>query len=151
MNEKLICTRRRLLFHASIALGTTAACAGGNGSSTEAEAFGSVSAGNVTDMPVGALRAVDGAPVLLGRDAKGLYAMTSTCTHEGCDMIADGRVSGNGVVCSCHGSTFDLNGNVTHGPATEPLAHFEVNVDAMGNVTVEGTKKVGASTRTAVA
>jgi Rieske Fe-S protein len=139
---------RRVFLRTTAAMGLTLGCAGGSGS--DPEAFGKVSAGNVSALPVGTLLAVAGAPVIVGRDASGLYAMTSTCTHEGCDMAADGSVDASGVFCGCHGSRFDPNGGVLRGPATAPLAHFAVSVDATGNVTVDGGAKVSASTRTAV-
>jgi len=140
---------RRVFLCTSAAMGLSLGCASGSGS--EPEAFGSVAAGNVSTLPVGTLRAVAGAPVIVGRDASGLYAMTSTCTHEGCDMAADGQIGSNGVFCGCHGSRFDANGGVLQGPANAPLVHFAVSVDAAGNVTVDGSAKVAASTRTAVA
>jgi len=119
--------------------------------SQAAEAFGTVQAGNIADLPVGTLRAVDGAPAYIGRDAKGVYAMTSTCPHAGCDMVADGSVSASGVFCGCHGSRFDANGGVMRGPADSPLVHFAVKVDAAGNISVEGGAQVAAAVRTAVA
>jgi cytochrome b6-f complex iron-sulfur subunit len=137
------------LLHTSLVLGATVAC-GANANSTDAEAFGTVSAGAVAELSVGTLKAIDNAPAYVGRDAGGIYAMSSTCTHEGCDMIADGSVSAAGVHCGCHGSRFDATGNVVLGPATEPLAHFEVTLDAMGNISVDGSKRVSASTRVAV-
>lgn len=149
MNGPAICSRRRLLIHTGALLGTTVGCASA-ATGAEPEAFGTVSAGSVADMSVGSLRPVEGAPAILGRDANGLYAMSSTCTHEGCDMIAEGQVDASGVYCACHGSRFNVNGGVTAGPATEPLTHFAVSIDMTGNITVEGGTKVGAGVRTAV-
>lgn len=64
------------------------------------------------------LHLVPGSGVLIGRDDKGLYALTSFCTHQSCDM--DGKKAGkaiglvveDGVVCLCHYSKFDVNGAV---------------------------------------
>lgn len=147
-------TSRRVFLHTATATaaGVGVACFGcSNASSADPEAFGSVTAGNVADLPVGTLQAIDGAPAFIGRDERGLYAMTSTCTHEGCDMISDGSVGAGGIDCACHGSRFDANGAVLRGPANSPLTHFKVTLDASGNVTVEGGTTVSASTRTAVA
>jgi Rieske Fe-S protein len=141
-------TRRRFL-HTTAAAGVMLGC-GGPGSQSSAEPFGTVSAGNIAELPVGTLRAVDGAPAYVGRDQKGVYAMTSTCPHAGCDMVAEGSVSASGVFCGCHGSRFDANGGVVRGPADSPLVHFAVTVDGSGNVTVEGGTQVSAAVRTAV-
>jgi nitrite reductase/ring-hydroxylating ferredoxin subunit len=141
----------RRVFLQMLGIGGALGCAAGCSSSpASAEAFGDVTAGNVAAVPVGTLRAVSGAPAILGRDASGLYAMTSTCTHQACDMIQDGSISSSGVVCDCHGSHFDVNGNPTAGPASAPLEHFEVTVDASGAITVHGGSSVSEATRLAV-
>jgi cytochrome b6-f complex iron-sulfur subunit len=130
---------------------TALAFGGCSGSGAGPAAFGDVSAGDVASVPVGALTAVGSEPVILGRDAGGLYAMTITCTHQGCDVEPSGSGSSARVQCPCHGSRFDRNGAVTHGPASSPLVHFAVSVDASGGITIHGGKQVGADVRTAVA
>ena len=87
---------------------------------------------------------------MLGRDAGGLYAMTITCTHQGCDVEPFGSGSSVTVRCPCHGSQFDRNGGVVHGPASSPLTHFAVSIDGSGKITIHGSKQVGADVRTAV-
>lgn len=142
--------RRRFLQVLVVSAATTStltSCSGSNGS--EPEAFGEVSAGNVSEVQLGVVKAVPGAPVFVGRDSSGVYAMTSTCTHEGCDMAADGTVTSN-IVCGCHNSAFDLNGNVVHGPASRPLVHFAVDIAVDGSVTIHGDKPVSSSVRAAV-
>jgi Rieske Fe-S protein len=112
--------------------------------------FGDVAAGNVSSLPVGSLRALPSAPACIGRDANGVYAMTLTCTHAGCDMGQSGSVSSQGLFCGCHGSQFDANGGVVRGPATQPLDHFAVSVDSAGNLTVHGDQIVSADQRLSV-
>lgn len=64
------------------------------------------------------------------------HALSVRCTHQGCRV----RPSRNSFVCPCHGSTFDFEGNVIHGPAKAPLQRFEVEVTAHGiEVIVPGT------------
>ncbi len=140
-------SRRRFLevIAASAVVPFSAACGGGGGGIAPAK-LGAVPAGNVSALPVGTLRAVPGVPACIGHDAQGVYAMTLTCTHAGCD-ISDGTVAASGLVCRCHGSGFDANGAVTNGPATEPLQHFAVSIDAQGILTIHGDMNVGASTR----
>ena len=123
------------------------ACSGNSGA---AEQFGDVAAGNVSDTKVDTLSAVSGAPAVLARDSEGLYAMTTTCTHQGCPVTPEPG-SPPTLYCSCHGSRFDINGGVLAGPAGASLAHFAVTVDAAGNITVKGTTQVAASVRTPVA
>jgi Rieske Fe-S protein len=140
---------RRLFLKVVAASGASAAASVGCSSGAASPAsFGTVSAGNVSAIAIGSLAAVTGQPVAIGRDANGVYAMTLTCTHEGCDMGAQGSVSSAGLDCACHGSQFDVNGNVTRGPANAPLAHFAVSIDASGDVTIDGANEVAASTRT---
>jgi Rieske Fe-S protein len=108
---------------------------------------GDVPAGSVSELAVGTLNVVGSEPICIGRDTQGIYAMTLTCTHAGCDMGQRGTVSAQGIVCGCHGSEFDPNGDVIRGPATQPLAHFAVTVDASGNLTVHGDQIVAPSQR----
>ncbi len=111
---------------------------------------GKISAGNVAALPVGTLSGIGSQPVCIGRDDAGIYAMTLTCPHEGCDMAREGSVTNSAVYCACHGSLFDAHGKVTRGPAHSNLQHFEVTVDAQGELTVDTDSYVDASTRLAV-
>lgn len=121
-----------------------AGCAGNTG---VPEASGPVPAGNVSALPVGALQAVEGKKVIIGRDAAGLYAMTGICNHEQCDMLKDGSVTPDGISCDCHGSEFDRYGVVQRGPARRPLKHFKVTVDAAGAITIHAGELVAPETR----
>jgi len=139
-------SRRRFLALA----GAAAAVGGCSSPAVPPVQVGDVQAGNVTDLAVGSLDVVGSDPVCIGRDAGGFYAMTLTCTHAGCDIGQRGTVSAQGLVCGCHGSEFDANGNVTRGPATQPLDHFAVTVDATGNLIIHGDQIVDASQRLTV-
>jgi cytochrome b6-f complex iron-sulfur subunit len=143
------CTRRRFLSvvaHGGALAGAAALGAGcGVGNPT-----GSYAAGNVSALQVGTLQAISAGPLALGRDAEGVYAMTLICTHAGCDMASDGSVSASGVICDCHGSRFDANGNPLSGPAQSPLEHYEVTIDGTGAITIDADVTVGETTRTAV-
>jgi len=57
-------------------------------------------------------------------------AISAVCTHQGCTVSP----SGPGFACPCHGSAFDGAGNVTAGPANEPLARF--TAERKGDVVV---------------
>ena len=135
-------TRRRFL---ALVAGAPllAACSSGGA----AGPVGQVDAGNIKDLPEGSLRAVGGNPVAIGRDAGGVYAVSLACTHQGCNIAVDGQVKADGIACGCHGSRFDANGAVMHGPASSPLPHFAVSIDGAGEITIHGETTVPASTR----
>jgi len=130
------------------AAGTMTGCLGAPG--VDPERVGVVGAGTVDDTPVGTLRALGGQPVAIGRDSGGLYALTLTCSHQGCNIARRGSVNGTGIYCGCHGARFDANGRVLAGPAPDDLTHFAVQVDGQGNVTVDTEADVGESERVAV-
>ncbi|HEY4157824.1 MAG TPA: Rieske 2Fe-2S domain-containing protein [Polyangiaceae bacterium] len=143
-------SRRRFL---RVLAGSTVVGVAGCGSAGVGPApIGDVPAGNVSDLPVDTLRPLgNGIPGAIGRDAGGVYALTLTCSHAGCNMATDGTVSFAGMDCSCHGSHFDNNGDVTGGPAPDPLQHFAVEIDSAGMMTVHGGQYVSPSVRTLVA
>jgi Rieske Fe-S protein len=106
---------------------------------------GTYAAGNVSALVMGKLTAVSSGPLALGLDAGGIWAMSLLCTHAGCEA----SIEATGVSCPCHGSQFDLQGNVLAGPARSPLPHFQVTVDASGAISVDSSVPVSESTRTA--
>ena len=106
-----------------------------------------VEAGQASDIALGTVKAIVGTNVFVGRDASGLYAMSSLCTHQGCNMNIDGRIWAEAIECACHGSKFNLDGNVNRGPASAPLEHFQLNVDD-GTIIVDTSITVAAASRT---
>lgn len=55
-----------------------------------------------------------------------LEVFSSHCTHLGCTI----QHTENGkLLCPCHGSTFDLEGNPTKGPAIKPLEKLSYSID----------------------
>jgi 3-phenylpropionate/trans-cinnamate dioxygenase ferredoxin component len=72
---------------------------------------------------------IDGVPVCLVRLGDTVKAVHDTCSHQQWSL-ADGMVWGNGIECSLHGSTFDLDdGRPSSLPATVPIPTFPVEVD----------------------
>jgi cytochrome b6-f complex iron-sulfur subunit len=120
---------------------------GCSASSVEPAPIGEVAAVNASALANPSLEPVGILPVCIGRDGKGIYAMTLTCTHMGCNIGTQGTVSPLGLHCGCHGSRYDPNGNVTAGPAPAPLEHFAVTADATGNLTIRGARIVNADAR----
>ena len=62
--------------------------------------------------------------VLIRRDDRHFKALSSVCTHLGCSV----RPSKRFLRCPCHGSTYDLEGQVVRGPAQRALQTFETRV-----------------------
>jgi nitrite reductase/ring-hydroxylating ferredoxin subunit len=145
-------SRRRFLAVVSGGAASAFAQAGcGGASGCDPQAFDAVTVGQADVPPMGVLHAVHGAPVLIGRDERGIYAMTNTCTHNCCTVSATGTGTGILVVCPCHNSHFDGNGAVLQGPAELPLVHFRVDMGVGGTLIVQGGMQVSADTRLVVA
>ncbi|MFN3388217.1 MAG: FAD-dependent oxidoreductase [Allosphingosinicella sp.] len=63
---------------------------------------------------------IDGDSVAAFRDEGGkVHAVSAVCTHMGC--IVGWNETDRTWDCPCHGSRFELSGEVIHGPATKPL------------------------------
>lgn len=79
------------------------------------------------EMLVGQSRVVSlkGEPVLVIREENKVVALSAICTHLGCLV----KYKGGGVIlCPCHAASFDMNGNVTGGPAPRPLTYHPVRI-----------------------
>ena len=67
-----------------------------------------------------------GDPVILIRSGGSAFtALSSTCTHLGCEV----RKNRFGFRCPCHGSAFDLDGKVVTGPANEALPVYDIELN----------------------
>jgi nitrite reductase/ring-hydroxylating ferredoxin subunit len=81
----------------------------------------------VADVPVGGGTVVPADRVVLTQPTKGTFkAFDVTCPHQGC---AVSMVTGDGIICPCHGSVFDIaTGDRTSGPAQRGLTPRTVTV-----------------------
>ncbi|NJL99462.1 MAG: Rieske (2Fe-2S) protein [Synechococcaceae cyanobacterium SM2_3_2] len=76
----------------------------------------------------------DGDPLMLllieaeGEDPA-VYGLSGVCTHAGCKGQDNWVIEDEVVVCRCHGSQFSFDGEVVKGPASRPLATFEVKIE----------------------
>jgi glycine/D-amino acid oxidase-like deaminating enzyme/nitrite reductase/ring-hydroxylating ferredoxin subunit len=80
-------------------------------------------AGSAADVPVGEARVVRSGLGKTGvyRDQDGVvHAVSLRCTHLGC--LLHFNAAERSWDCPCHGSRFDVDGEVLAGPATHPLA-----------------------------
>ena len=78
-------------------------------------------------------------------DERGIYALSGICTHLGCIVHTEGAT---GFACPCHGSEYDVHGEVTQGPAKRHLRHLDVKeTDPQGLLLVDTTSTVPPETR----
>ncbi len=62
-------------------------------------------------------------PIILRNLAEvGIVAVSSICTHSGCEV----RAMPHSLQCPCHGSEYDELGDVLEGPASQPLKRYQV-------------------------
>ncbi len=72
--------------------------------------------------------ASNGAPVLLIRQGERVYAIGSTCSHDG-GPLHEGTLRKNAVQCPWHGARFNIkSGRVLTGPATHSVPRYDVRV-----------------------
>jgi len=101
------------------------------------------------DLKAGDLKFLSNAPAIVGRDSGGLYALSSICKHQNCDIAQGGKLLAGGIIqCGCHASQYDANGKVKGPPSTTDLDHIELTLAADGTISVNPSKIVPAATRT---
>jgi len=130
-------------FFAKIGIGACAVAAAGSGVLTLDylkpkvlfEPSTSFVAGSPLDFTDGVVRFNKEKKAYVVGTSAGVYAVSAVCTHLGCitRFKSDERV----IACPCHGSRFDLEGNVVHGPAPRPLPWLDIIEDASGNLVVD--------------
>lgn len=75
--------------------------------------------------------------VFLETSAGKVRVQTAVCTHLGCTVNA----VETGYQCPCHGSTYDLFGRNTGGPAPRPLVYFQCFKGASGEIMCDKSKE----------
>jgi len=73
------------------------------------------------------------------RNAEGIYALISICTHLGCTPIW--TPSEQRIKCPCHGSNFLIDGQNVAGPAPVPLFRAAISLDLAGNIVVDKSQQ----------
>ncbi len=104
---------------------------------------GPVEIGKPEEYRLGAVTYVETARAYVGRDQGGFYALAAICTHLGCTP----RLEDKQFACPCHGSRFDLNGNVLAGPAKRPLDRVTIGLAQNGNLLFDRSHIVDAEFR----
>jgi nitrite reductase/ring-hydroxylating ferredoxin subunit len=91
--------------------------------------------GALADLPEGrgTTREVDGVTIMVVRSGERVFAVADRCTHQGASLsrgpvrVTDALAT---VTCPAHGSRFRLDdGRVLRGPATRPVAPYDVRVE----------------------
>ncbi|MBI4374844.1 MAG: ubiquinol-cytochrome c reductase iron-sulfur subunit [Elusimicrobia bacterium] len=73
--------------------------------------------------------------VWIVRTEQGFYALWARCTHLGCtpNWFSDQ----SRFKCPCHGSNFNLGGDVIAGPAPKPLLRAKIELAATGDLIID--------------
>ena len=87
-----------------------------------------------------------GRSVAVVRDAEGVYAVSTICTHLGCIV----KQSVTGFDCPCHGSRFAPDGKVIRGPAPKALPWLEVRHAGGNQLIIDEGKMVAPGTKVIV-
>ncbi len=70
---------------------------------------------------------LEGRMVMFIRDGENsVIGLDPTCTHQQC--IVEHKAGSDKIECPCHGSVYDLQGNVLKGPAEKPLPRYETSL-----------------------
>lgn len=67
--------------------------------------------------------------IMIVRVGEGDYrALSIRCTHESCEVpVPD---SNGEIICPCHGSRYNIRGEVTNGPAAQNLKSYQLTYNA---------------------
>jgi cytochrome b6-f complex iron-sulfur subunit len=95
-------------------------------------------------LEIGAVEASEQHRVFVIRLMDGFRALSSVCPHLGC--IARYRPDEKVIACPCHGSRFNLDGDVIAGPAPRPLHWLQMGVSDRGLITVDTAVEVPQGT-----
>ena len=98
--------------------------------------------GRPEEFPPGSRIAIDPKRVCIVREGNKVAAISTTCTHLGC-IVAP---SATGFQCPCHGSRFDVDGNVPGGPAPKALAWYAVSLTPSGELEVDKDNEIQTGT-----
>ena len=95
--------------------------------------------------PPGSATFLPEARLFIFNGSEGFYAISSICTHLGCNVRW--QASQERFACPCHGSVFDGLGRVVQGPAPRPLPWFGLSLSSHGELVVDEQRVVDATYR----
>lgn len=65
-------------------------------------------------------------PVIISKQGNEIKIFSSRCTHLGCRI---NKIENDEIVCPCHGSKYDKNGNPIKGPSIKALKKLNYTID----------------------
>jgi cytochrome b6-f complex iron-sulfur subunit len=80
--------------------------------------------GPASNYPLDSRTTLADIPAFLIHSEKGFTALSLVCTHLGCTVGSDAK----GFACPCHGSSYNADGQVTHGPAVQSLRSLRIEI-----------------------
>lgn len=104
--------------------------------------------GPIVSFAVGRWVAITSQAIIIGRDARGIFAYSNVCPHRSCAVPAPASATATSR-CPCHSAIFTSDGAVVSGPTTRSLLNYPVTV-CDNNVYVDKTRTVPMGTRTVV-
>jgi Rieske Fe-S protein len=85
------------------------------------------------ELPAGAFRLYRKNGFVLARVEDKIYALSTICTHQQCDVQPGLDSATKGLlVCKCHGGRYDPLGKVVQGPPKLPLTQVAVRLNGEG-------------------
>ena len=140
MDDQLEVHRQGIATRRSFVVGTTAAAAAAtlaactNSGPKATEVDSGTKLADVNEIPVGSGKLfLEGSIIVTQPEEGDFVGLSAVCTHQGCTVR---EVSGDMIYCGCHGSEFDLQGEVVKGPATEPLPEKKIEIRDNGVYTL---------------
>jgi cytochrome b6-f complex iron-sulfur subunit len=94
--------------------------------------------GPPSSFPTGSVTFLPDHRLFVFNEADGFYAISSVCTHLGCNV----KRGGPGFECPCHGSQYDQNGAVVKGPAPKSLAWYSLSLSPRAELVVDLDQQV---------
>lgn len=92
--------------------------------------------------PVDSVTYIAEQQVYIVRTSDGFYAVSSVCTHLGCNT--QWKPEANLIACPCHGSKFKSDGTKVEGPAPRSLPHFAISLTPDGELLVDKLETIKA-------
>ncbi len=64
--------------------------------------------------------------VIIRKESKSIRVYSASCTHLGCKINSEKEKQ---LICPCHGSKFNFDGDPVVGPAVKPLRQLKLHKD----------------------